>query len=187
MRATRLLLCVLGAMLTPAALALLGSAGCDNNVIVPDGDGAGGGGGGGGGILPPDSTGTGARDAGHDALEEYVDPGCGEIPPPLEDFVCDPHDQGNGDCMPGEACYIYVDYPDDPCGQEIYGSVCFFEGSGHQGDGCSGGQDCAGGYVCVVTGSGNQCVAMCDLEGVNQCPNGTVCEPIDVDGYGGCL
>jgi hypothetical protein len=126
-------------------------------------------------------------EAGKDAFDEYVDPGCPDAPPPIKDFQCDPYQQGNGNCGPGEGCYIYVDYPDEPCGQEVYGAICIPVGPGGQGDTCGGAQDCGGGFVCVVTGSGTQCVQLCPLQGNDNCPPGLVCEPIDVEGFGGCL
>lgn len=187
MRTQSLLFCAGAALLGPSTLMLLAGAGCDNTVIVPGDGGAGGTGGEGVGLIPDVTTGGGGADAGHDALDEFVDPGCKDVPPPFEDFQCDPGEQGNGDCPFGEGCYIYVDYPDDPCGQEIYGSICLPEGPGQQGDPCGGAQDCGGGHVCVVTGSGTQCVVMCDLDGSTGCPSGLVCEPIDVEGFGGCL
>lgn len=181
--------CLLGvAALLPLSLASLGS-GCGSTITVQpppddDEDGSGGQGGflfvtGGGGTTP---------DGGQsDALPDYEDPGCPNKPPPLEDFQCDPYDQLNGDCLSGEGCYIYVQYPSEPCGQEVYGSFCSPAGNGQQGDPCGGGLDCAGGHVCVITGSGTQCVELCSLEGNTGCPPGLVCEPIDVEGFGGCL
>jgi len=126
-------------------------------------------------------------DAGKDAFDEYVDPGCPDVGPPIEDFACDPYNQGNGDCAGGEGCYIFVSYPDEPCGKETYGAFCLPIGPGGQGDSCNGGQDCGAGFVCVVTGSGTQCVEFCPLTGNDGCPPGLVCEPIDVEGFGGCL
>lgn len=187
MRTNRLILCACFALFAPTAFMFAGTTGCDNNVIVPGADGGGGEGGDGIGLIPSNSSTNTGGDAGLDALEEFVDPGCEDKPPPFEDFQCDPQDQPNSGCQPGEGCYIYVQYPEDPCGQEIYGAVCAPEGVGQQGDPCGGAQDCSGGFVCVVTGSGTQCVVMCDLSGSNDCPSGLVCEPIDVDGFGGCL
>lgn len=188
MRNTRFFLCVVGALFAPAALVFGASAGCDNKVIVPGQGGDGGGGGDSTSTLPwTTSTTTGGGDAGSDALDEVVDPECKDKPPPLEDFQCNPNQQGNGDCFQGEGCYIYVQYPEDPCGQEIYGAVCLPEGAGQQGDFCGGATDCGAGLACVVTGSGTQCVELCPLEGPSGCPSGLVCEPIDVEGFGGCL
>ncbi|MBM4358495.1 MAG: hypothetical protein FJ096_10350 [Deltaproteobacteria bacterium] len=117
----------------------------------------------------------------------YDDPGCPDAPPPLEDYTCDPFALDGGGCLAGEACQIYVQYPSEPCGQEIYGSACVPAGTGVQGEGCMGGQDCGAGFVCVITGSGTQCVQLCKLDGPSGCPSGLVCEPIDVKGFGGCL
>jgi hypothetical protein len=122
-----------------------------------------------------------------DDLPPVNDPGCPDKPPPKHDFQCDPYNQGNGDCMPDEACYIFVEYPSEPCGQEIYGAFCAFAGPGGQGDPCNGGFDCGAGHVCVISGSGKQCIKLCKLEGISGCPVGMICEPIDVEGFGGCL
>lgn len=185
MSRARLLLCSFGALLLPTALAAL-SPGCDSNVIVPDGDGVGGEAGGGASF--PTSTGPGGgKDAGKDALSEYNEEPCKNQPPPIEDFQCDPYAQGNGDCQFGEGCFIYVDYPPEPCGQEVYGALCLPAGPGGQGDPCGGAQDCGGGFVCVVTGAGTQCVQLCELNQIGVCPSGLICEPIDVEGFGGCL
>lgn len=187
MLTSRFVVCVGAALLAPTGLMLVAASGCDNTVIVPGEDGGGGFGGEGAGLNAQGGSTSSGLDAGKDALDEFVDPGCKDKPPPIEDFQCNPHEQGNGDCLSGEGCYIYVDYPVDPCGQEIYGAFCLPEGFGEQGDPCGGAQDCAGGHVCVVTGSGTQCVVMCELDGSTDCPSGLVCEPIDVDGFGGCL
>ena len=117
----------------------------------------------------------------------YDDPGCEDTPPPLEDYSCDPFALDGGGCAPEEACQIFVDYPSEPCGQEFYGSFCVPAGTGRQGDGCMGGHECGAGFVCVITGSGTQCIQLCKLDGPSGCPSGLVCEPIDVKGFGGCL
>lgn len=172
----------------PAAAVMASGCGSDVTVIGDDPDGTGGEGGflfldaGKDGATPPSDGGPT-----WDALDDYTDPGCPDKPPPLEEYQCDPYNQGNGDCLPGEGCYIFVDYPVEPCGQEIYGSYCGPAGGSQQGEQCSGGQDCGAGLVCVITGSGNQCVQLCNLSGPSGCPPGLVCEPIDVQGFGGCL
>ncbi len=169
---------------------LLGSlaGGCGSSVTVAP-EGVAGSGGEGGYIFLDAGTGGPPSDAQpvQDALPDYEDPGCPDQPPPIEDFACDPYDQDNGDCPPGEGCYIYVEYPYEPCGQEVYGSYCHLPGGGQQGDVCNGGMDCAVSHVCVITGSGTQCVQLCPLTGDDGCPSGMVCEPIDVEGFGGCL
>ena len=182
---------LLGTVVLCAPLLLVAgtATGCGNEIVVrPNG--------------PPDNTGAGGEyvfldsgtggepvDAGEvkDAFDEYVDPGCPDKPPPEQNFTCDPYAQGNGDCLPGEACYITVEYPMEPCDPEVYGSFCYPAGPGGQGAPCNGTLDCQAGYCCVVTGSGTQCVQLCSLTGDDGCPAGMVCEPIDVVGYGGCL
>jgi hypothetical protein len=160
------------------------AAGCGETVIVRNGAEGGGGStgtwsqGGSSGALP---------DAGHDALDEYVDPGCPNQEPPVVDFECDPYKQLSRQCAPGEGCYIFVQYPQEPCGQQVYGSFCQPAGTGRQGDSCNGETDCEAGFVCVVTGSGDQCVRLCPLQGPDGCPPGLVCESIDVESFGGCF
>jgi hypothetical protein len=161
--------------------------GCDTAVIVPDGDGGNSGIGGESVVATYVTVTTSEADAGQDALPDVTDPPCENPPPPIQDFQCDPYHQNNGDCLANEGCYIYVQYPEEKCGQEVYGSFCVPAGTGQQGDECFGGNECAAGLDCVVTGSGTQCVTLCPLEGDDHCPPGFVCEPIDVDGFGGCL
>jgi len=180
---------VFSVALVPIAFGYV-TAGCDNDLIVrPHGDEGGGGqapdeqGGGGFGPL----TGVGVTNSTGSGLDAYVEPPCEDAPPPIEDYACDPYAQGNGDCSPGEGCYIFVDYPDTPCAQETFGSLCLAEGIGGQGDSCGGPLDCQAGFVCVIGDSGTQCVQYCPLEGVSDCPDGLVCEPIDVEGFGGCI
>lgn len=175
-------------VLLPTVLMATANEGCRRTVYVESD--AGGGGEGGGFVKQDASVGGGGDlpfDAGKDALDEFFDPGCPDAGPQIQDFQCDPFEQGNGDCLSGEGCYIYVQYPDEPCGQEIYGAYCAPAGWGQQGDPCNGGQECDAGHVCVVTGSGTQCVQLCPLKGDDGCPAGFVCEPIDVEGFGGCL
>lgn len=164
------------------------AAGCGPSVVQTATGGAGGTGGEGGTSWQSSSSSGGGFDGGPaDALPDYVDPGCPDAGPPIQDYQCDPYHQFNGDCMPGDGCYIYVSYPSEPCGQETYGSVCSPMGPGTQSSPCNGAQDCGAGFVCVVSGSGNQCVQLCQLQGISGCPAGLMCEPIDVEGFGGCL
>lgn len=129
---------------------------------------------------------TDVKDAGKDALPDYIDPGCPDAPAPIIDNLCDPLAPAPGDCPQGEACYPYVIYPSEPCEAELYGSVCSPAGTATQDEPC--GYDlCAAGHACVVTGAGTVCVLMCELDKIGACPDGRVCEPIDVLGYGGCL
>jgi len=179
---------ILGAALFPFGITTV-SSGCKTDVTVVSPAGTGGEAGAGGFLFldAGSSSGGSTMNPPDGSLPDYEDPGCPNKPPPLEQFDCDPYLQGNGDCPAGEGCYIFVDYPTEPCGQEIYGSFCSPEGGGQQGDSCGGGMDCAGGYVCLITGSGTQCAQLCQLAGESGCPPGLVCEPIDVVGFGGCL
>jgi hypothetical protein len=181
----RFFLLLFGVALPAGTLGAL-AAGCSGSIETSPGDRDGGGGGGQGGDHPI-TVGTGGDSGAHDALPDYTDPGCPDAGPPITMFECDPYNQNAGFCLPGEGCYIFVQYPSEPCEQEIYGAVCLPAGFGSQGDTCNGPQDCAGGFVCVVSGSGNQCVQLCQLTGEDGCPPGLVCEPIDVEGFGGCL
>lgn len=131
---------------------------------------------------PPSDSGP---DGVVDATSDYYDPGCPDAAPLPVDNECDLFHQPGG-CPAGEACYPYVDYPTEPCQQERYGTLCAMPGTGGQGDPCPG-QGCAMGFVCVITGNGTQCVQDCSLSGPNTCPQGLLCEPIDVKGYGGCF
>jgi len=149
-------------------------------------------------VVSPDG-GAGAHDGGHladggtgggnpfDAQPDYVDPGCPDAGPPLTQFMCDPYHQHNGNCPGNEGCYIFSTPPQTPCGQEVYGATCLAQGSGVQGSPCGGSKACSAGFTCVVSGSGDQCVQLCALMGGTGCPAGLVCEPIDVQGFGGCL
>ncbi|MEZ4440140.1 MAG: hypothetical protein R3B72_13670 [Polyangiaceae bacterium] len=183
----RALLIVAAGMLPLSVTALGGGCGTTITITNPGTGGRGEGGeyrfltGGNGGTDDPDA------DLPDGDLPDYDDPGCPDKPPPIEDFQCDPYAQNNGDCLPEEGCFIFVDYPSQPCGQEVYGSACLPEGTGQQGSSCGGALDCAGGFVCVISGSGTQCIQLCSLSGNSGCPPGLVCEPIDVVGFGGCL
>jgi len=176
------------AISSPVTLAGLAGSGCGSVSIETDPSDLDGGGGDARHDAHPSST-SGGTDGGNplDALPDYVDPGCPDAGPPLTNYMCDPFNQNNGDCLGGEGCYIFVQYPSEPCGEEIYGAVCAPAGPGGQGDPCDGGQSCGGGFVCVVSGSGNQCVELCPLTGKDGCAPGLSCEPIDVEGFGGCL
>jgi hypothetical protein len=175
----------LGLPVALASLAAAGAAlgGCGTTVsIAPPTGGTGG-----NETTHPSDAGAGTGGEPADAAPDYVDPGCPDAGPKVTMFMCDPYHQGNGDCPPGEGCYIFSTPPSTPCGQEVYGAGCDFQGMGQQGAPCEGMQECAGGFACVVSGSGNQCVLLCELQGSSTCPDGLVCEPIDVQGFGGCL
>lgn len=132
-----------------------------------------------------DSSAGSAGVGGSEVDSGYVDPGCPDADPPQPDLQCDPWAADTG-CGPGEGCYPYVIYPGSVCQQETYGTYCIPAGIGQQGDPC-GGEACAAGFVCVITGQGNQCVQMCQLQGADGCPPGLFCLPVDVEGFGGCF
>jgi hypothetical protein len=166
-------------------LATFGGAalgGCQT--VIAEASGGGGAGAGRTGVSPDGGFGAGAS---FDARNDYEDPGCPDAGPPISMLMCDPYHQNNGNCPPGEACYIFSDPPATVCGVETYGAGCGAEGPGTQGAPCGGSGDCAASFTCVVTGSGNQCCLLCELQGSMGCPGGLVCEPIDVQGFGGCL
>ena len=82
---------------------------------------------------------------------------------------------------------IYVRYPSGPCEQERYGTVCAPAGTGRQGSACGSTEECAAGYACIITGAGTTCGKLCVLGQASSCPEGQVCEPIDVAGYATCF
>ena len=171
----------------PAWLALGILPGCSTKIETQVGGGGAGGSGFGGGFAMSSSS-SFTQDSGfQDAFPDYTDPGCPDAGMPKKHDECDPYNQFNGDCPADEGCYITITYPSMPCGQETYGTVCSSVGQGGQGTPCEGPNDCGAGFVCVVSGSGNQCVELCHLDGPTGCPEGLVCEPIDVEGFGGCL
>lgn len=187
---------VSGGLLTlPLALLLPGCGGSASSGDQPGGDagsdvtaGAGG---------SSSVGGTAGRDAGRDAGvgaggaggttvdSGYVDPGCPDAPAPEPVRECDPFSVPTG-CSFGDACYPFVSYPSGVCEQETFGTFCLPPGTGQQGDPCSG-EPCAAGFVCVVSGQGNQCVQLCPLQGEDGCPPGLFCVPVDVEGFGACF
>ena len=125
-------------------------------------------------------------DAG-DGSNNYVNPHCPDAGTPPNEITCDVFT--NVGCDPGFACSPAVVPPQGPCEPETYGSFCFQEGTGTQGATCGSSIGCAAGYVCLITGTDTQCARMCALDGSNghTCPDGFVCQPIDVPGFSACL
>ena len=80
-----------------------------------------------------------------------------------------------------------MQYPTEPCEAEVYGSYCLVSGTQSQGDFCSSPTDCTAGFVCVVSGAGNAMRSPLLPDRPLVLPDGQVCEPIDVAGYGGCI
>src|SRR5262245_53252376 len=126
---------LLAGLSIPAFTVGIAASGC-GSVIVVEGDPDGGV----GGDAKHDgkhSSSSGGKDSGADVLPDYEDPGCPDAGPPITMFECDPFKQPGG-CPPGNGCYIFVKYPAEPCGKEIYGAVCEPAGPGGQGDACGG-------------------------------------------------
>ncbi len=149
------------------------------------GIGGGGTGGGFGGFAAFGGSGGGSGGLVTGGTGGYVDPGCPDAAPPPKIEECDPFANPTG-CGPGEGCYPFVQYPQQKCDKEQFGTICAPAGSGKQGEPC-GGELCAAGFVCVVTGVGTQCVKICKLSGASSCPPGLFCVPVDVEGIGGCF
>ncbi len=118
-------------------------------------------------------------------LSDFVDPGCPDELDPVEDRECDPLAEPS-DCGDGMGCFPFVDYPDDPCAAERFGSRCQVSGLGTQGDDCTL-QGCASGFLCVATGQGTQCAKLCEVPSTGQCPPGLICGTVDIQGYGVCF
>lgn len=118
-----------------------------------------------------------------DARNDYVDPECGDIPPPLELYDCDPFAQTG--CESGEACSPFVEYPSDPCSSETYGAFCVPAGTLTQGESCDSQLDCAAGYLCLITGAGTTCGRVCEIN-ADTCTDGLICVSTDVSGIGAC-
>jgi hypothetical protein len=145
----------------------------------------------GGKAIPPDGTsdddsGTFGRepDASSDG-NGFVDPHCPDAAPPEVDNTCDVFAQN---CQAGQACYPFDVPPKKACQSEVYGTFCAEVGSGTQGSACDNGAGCATGFVCLITGANTSCAKMCDLGGTDHgCPDGFVCEPIDIPGFAACL
>ncbi len=145
----------------------------------------------GGKAIPPDGTndddsGTFGRepDASSDG-NGFVDPHCPDAAPPEVDNTCDVFLQN---CQAGEACYPFDVPPKKACQSEVYGTFCAQVGSGTQGSACDNGAGCGTGFVCLITGANTTCAKMCDLGGSDHgCPDGFVCEPIDIPGFAACL
>lgn len=103
-------------------------------------------------------------------------------------YTCDPFNPYVG-CPAGEACYPFIDYPDGPCGREVYRAECRPVGTVPMDGFCGGGAEgtCAPGLTCFVTGAGNRCLTLCRIDGSGApCPRGQVCEPTDLPDFGAC-
>jgi hypothetical protein len=101
-------------------------------------------------------------------------------------YECDPFAPTTG-CPSGEGCYPSIEYPSEPCDREIYRAQCRPVGVIPVDGFCGGGEVCAPGLACFVTGAGNRCLALCRIDGGEpRCPRGRVCEPTDLPDFGAC-
>ncbi len=90
-------------------------------------------------------------------------------------------------CPDGQACFPAIRSSADLCQPEMYYYVCSYAGSGTQWDTCSSANDCAQGFICVVTNAGTKCQRTCSMDDSSAvCPPGLFCDPIDVAGVGTC-
>jgi hypothetical protein len=130
---------------------------------------------------------TGPQSSGKTSAEPsevFDDPGCPEVSKPEPTLDCDPW--STGECPDGYACSPYVDYPDEPCETEHYGTGCRVAGAGVQGDSCVI-DDCAAGFLCIASGQGTVCAQLCLPDGSAKCAPGFICGTVDLDGYGVCF
>lgn len=135
--------------------------------------------------LPSRDGGRPPRDASVEGgLTPQPDPVCPDPPPAQADFRCDVLAQKG--CDAGEACYPFIDYPGFYCEAERYGAECAKAGLARSGVPCETSSYCAPGLVCVITGAGTHCAATCDLQKAAGCPEGYVCQSLDVTGLGVC-
>lgn len=150
----------------------------------------------------PGTTDAGRRDSGRDARIDriadaiadkadadvgypvYYEDACPDAPLPPPAIACDPFDQSSGQCAPNFACYPYPPQGNDPCHPGSYGTRCALSGVGKQGSPCSDGSQCMAGFICVKTGSGDQCAKLCRTDLFGQCDVGRVCRLVDVTGSG---
>lgn len=171
-------------------VALVGLAGCAATTTRYPGDG--------GDARAGDASGFAD---GHDAFDEVIyrdvpvvfetfqEDRCPDAGPRMRQYDCDPFDPVRSCPNAGEACYPFIQYPDVPCGAEVYRAQCITAGTLRQNDFCggSGGDYCGPGLTCFVTGSGNRCLRLCSLTGGSAgCPRGQVCEPTDSPDIGAC-
>jgi hypothetical protein len=126
-------------------------------------------------------------------IATFVDPGCPMVAAPVQVVDCDPLNScppGEvcpASCAPDEACVPFVNYPDEPCAPEEFGTHCVVAGTGVQGSPCGEAARCANGFLCVATGHGTRCAELCALPGVDTCPAGLLCGAVDIEGFGVCF
>jgi hypothetical protein len=128
-----------------------------------------------------DAADTDDADAGFPVFHDDACPDAPSEPPLLE---CDPFATTSTQCRPGTACYPVTPRGLDPCNPGRYSTQCFPAGDGVQGTPCSDGSQCAGGFICVKTGAGDQCAKLCRTDQFGQCDVGRICRIVDVSGSG---
>jgi hypothetical protein len=135
----------------------------------------------------PDGASPDGADA-DSALPVYLEDACPPSIPAPPSYACDPFSSTTTQCPVGSGCYPVPPAGTDPCNPGSWGTKCLTAGTGTQGSSCNGSRGyCAGGYVCVKSGAGDQCVKLCRLKELDPCGDGLVCNPLDVFGFGGCL
>lgn len=133
------------------------------------------------------SNGSGGLGTGGQNYSTYNAVGCpdsGTVPTVIQE--CDLFSAVSG-CPDGQACFPAIRANLDPCQPEKYYYVCSYAGTGTQWQNCNSANDCAQGFVCVVTNAGTKCQRMCSTDDSSaSCPPGLFCDPIDVAGVGSC-
>jgi hypothetical protein len=120
-------------------------------------------------------------DASYPVYREDACPDAPSDPPMIE---CDPFQQNSTQCPAGQGCYPITPRGQDPCHPGVYSTRCFPAGVGVQGSDCNDGSECAAGFICVKTASGDQCARLCRTDQFGQCDVGRVCRVVDVSGSG---
>jgi hypothetical protein len=138
-----------------------------------------------GGAAGAQPIGNGGTSTGRQHYSTYTAVGCPDAATPSVTAQCNLFSSVSG-CPAGQACFPTIRSTADPCQPEQYFFVCSYAGNGTQWDDCSNSNDCAQGFVCVVTTAGTKCQQVCSLSDAPSCPAGMFCDPIDVTGVGTC-
>jgi hypothetical protein len=122
----------------------------------------------------------------NDDFPVYREDACPDAPPVPPVLQCDPFQQST--CPLNLGCYPIPPRASGQCQPGRYSTMCLPTGPRTQGDPCSDGTDCAGGFICVKSGQGDQCVKLCRTTEFGGCDDGRVCREVDVSGsgLGGC-
>jgi hypothetical protein len=109
---------------------------------------------------------------------------CPDAPPAMPVLECDPFAPASTQCQPGDGCYPIPPSGQDSCHPGSYSTKCAPSGIGVQGSPCNDGSECASGFICVKSASGDQCAKLCRTDQFAQCDMGRVCRVVDVSGSG---